>query len=173
MAEVDFIEEIHIAQYWRKQLGEYEYVHYNADDLRRWYIALETRGPEEIRSYLTERDGRFPPGAITGIVALAPHPPLPIVELWLASHDKTPTRPYWITAALFGLTTVFFVPYLHSCANLPNNNRVATHPPQINAPIQAGNAGPPQQATSTLPNPGTPPASVASPTATPPATGHR
>jgi hypothetical protein len=163
MAEVDFIEEIHIAQYWRKQLGEYEYVYYNPDDLRRWYIALETRGPDEIRSYLKERAGRYPPTGVTGVVSRAPHPPLSVVELWLASHETVHTRQYWLAAALFGLTIFYFIPNLQSCMNLKSVDRLATHPPQMHAPLQAGSPGPPPSAASTLPNPGPAPASVASP----------
>ncbi len=91
--EVDFIEEIHIAQFWRKHLGEYEYVYFNPDDLRRWYIALETRGPQDIRELLIERTGRYPMGEITGIVAVAPHPSRRVIDLWLEFHSKIHTRP--------------------------------------------------------------------------------
>ena len=100
-SDVDFIEEIRIAQFWRKQLGEYEYVYYNPDDLRRWYIALETRGPQEIREYLIERTGRHPMGEVTGIVAVAPHPSRKIIDLWLESYNKMHTRPYWVALVAF------------------------------------------------------------------------
>jgi hypothetical protein len=168
MPDVDFIEEIHIAQYWRKQLGEYEYVYYNPDDLRRWYIALETRGPEEIRSYLNERDSRFPRSVVTGVVAGAPHPPLSIVELWLSSHDTPHTRSYWIALAAFGLATYLFTTNLQGCTTLVDVNKLVTNPPQMTAPIQAGSPAPAPPPLSTLPNPGTPPANVASPPATSP-----
>ena len=166
MADVDFVEEIRIAAYWRKQLGEYEYVGYNADDLRRWYIAMESRGPEEISDYLIERSGRFPKQVVTGIVATAPHPPLSIVEMWVASHRKVRTQPYWLALATFFIASVLVGENLLGCANLRDLNRLDTSPPQINTPIQAGPAGTAPSAASTLPNPGIPPANVASPSAT-------
>ncbi len=166
MADVDFVEEIHIAAYWRRQLGEYEYVGYNADDLRRWYIAMETRGPEEITDYLIERSGRYPMVVVTGIVATAPHPPLYIVEMWIASHRKVRTHPYWLALATFFVASVLVGENLQGCSTLPDVNRLDTNPPQMNAPIQPGGAVSAPVATSTLPNPGIPPANVASPSAT-------
>lgn len=164
MPDVDFIEEIRIAQYWRKQLGEYEYVYYNPDDLRRWFIALENRGPQEIRDYLNERAGRHPEGMVTGIVSVAPHPPRAIVDLWLSSHDRTRTSSYWIAMAIFTTFCFVAIPYLHGCATLQNVNRVATRPPQMSPPLQPGQFGPPPNAPATLPNPGPPPTvSTASP----------
>ena len=166
MADVDFVEEIHIAAYWRRQLGEYEYVGYNADDLRRWYIAMETRGPQEITDYLIERLGRYPRDVVTGIVATAPHPPLTIVELWLASHRKVRTRSYWIALATFLLASVLVGENLQGCASLIDPNRHNTNPVQMNQPLQPGTPGPLPSAMSTLPNPGIPPANTASPSAT-------
>ena len=167
MADVDFIEEIRIAQYWRKQLGEYEYVYFNPDDLRRWFIALETRGPTEMRAYLTERTGRYPMSVVTGIVSTAPHPPLSVVELWLASHEHTSTKPYWTAAGATFLAIWFIFTNLQGCSNLTDLNRLDTHPPQMSPPIQAAAPGAqPAQAASTLPQPGPAPAAVASPPAT-------
>ncbi len=174
MAGVDFIEEIRIAQFWRQQLGEYEYVYYNPDDLRRWFIALELRGPDEVRDYLHERAGRYPPGQVTGIVAQAPHPPLPIVELWLQSHRAARTSSYWMALGLFVFACYIFVPRLYSCSQLRDVDRYATHPPAMSAPLQAGApapAVPPGPATMPVQAPAAP-ASTASPSATPPATGH-
>ncbi len=166
MADVEFVTEIRIAAYWRKQLGEYEYVGYNADDLRRWYIAMETRGPEEIRDFLVERSGRFPRDVISGIVATAPHPPLSIVELWLDSHRHVSLRSYWLGLAVFCLASVLVGENLQGCAQLRDVNRLDTNPAQMNAPLPAGSPGPLPPAGSTLPNPGIPPANVASPSAT-------
>ena len=166
MADVDFVEEIRIAAYWRRQLGEYEYVGYNADDLRRWYIAMETRGPAEIIDFLIERSGRFPRDVVTGIVATAPHPPLYIVELWLTSHRRVSLRSYWIALATFCIASILVGENLQGCASLTDLNRRDTNPVQMNQPLQAGPAGPPSPAASTLPNPGIPPANVASPSAT-------
>jgi hypothetical protein len=115
---LDFITEIRIAQFWRRQLGELEYVKRDPDDLRRWYDALETRGPEDIRDYLNERAGRYPDGQVTGIVAKAPHPPREVIDLWLASYDKTSTMPYWTAFAAFLLTCALIGPYISGCQNL-------------------------------------------------------
>lgn len=159
--KVDFIEEIRIARFWRKQLGEYEYVGYNADDLRRWYIALETRGPEEIRSYIEERTTRYPMGPVTGIVATAPHPPLAIVQIWLESYNTVNTRSVWIAGAAF-LVFVYF-----AAINIAGfQNLRSASPLQMNPPV-VGGAAPPvgntliPQPTATLPRNAPAPASAA------------
>lgn len=162
MTGIDFIEEIRIAQFWRTQLGEYEYIHYNEEDLRRWFIALETRGPAEIRDFLTERHGRFPRNVVTGVVSLAPHPPLAIVELWLSSTNRVRTMPYWIGAAVFLILAYLSATNLQGCTTLVDPNQLATSPPQMQAPIAAAIAGPPSPPASTLPTtPLTPPANLA------------
>jgi hypothetical protein len=162
MADLDFITEIRIAQFWRKQLGEYEYVNRNPDDLRRWYVALETRGPEEIRDYLIERTGRHPPGQITGIVAEAPHPTREIVELWLASHNKPRTAPLWYGMAAFLIASLLITTNIVGCQNLKNLNTLATNPP---APpqLQPAQGGTAPQALSTVPVQLPAPANRASP----------
>ena len=165
MEEVDFVEKIHIAAYWRKQLGEYEYVNYNADDLRRWYIAMETRGPDDIRSTLIERASRYPVHVLTGLVSVAPHPPLTIVELWLASRERGSTKPYWTALLAFCLLGYITATNLHGCAALVDPNKLAVQPPLMSAPVQTGGFGLLPSAPSTLPNPGPAPANVASPTA--------
>ena len=160
----NFQVEIRIAQFWRRQLGEYEYVNHNPDDLQRWYIALETRGPEEIRQYLIERTGRHPMPCITGIVARAPHPSREIVDLWLASHVKTRTAGYWLAAPVFIAFVYLFATNLEGFQNLKSKNKLAANPPAIGA---LGNAMPPPKGpASTLPAnlPG-PAAKAATPTA--------
>ncbi len=163
VADVDFIEEIHIAQYWRKQLGEYEYVYYNPDDLRRWYIALETRGPQEIRDFLIERTGRYPSGEITGIVALAPHPPRKIIDLWLESYNKVHTQPYWIAFGAFVVLSYYFMSNLAGVGNLPAKTPLQMNPPVMGGPPPPVQPSPFPNATATQPLSLTPPASVASP----------
>jgi hypothetical protein len=164
MADLDFIEEIRVAQYWRKQLGEIEYVKRDPDDLRRWYAALETRGPDEVRAYLIERSGRHPLGHVTGIVAKAPHPPREIIDLWLASHDKARTAPYWVGAAAFLLVCMVVGPNVSGCQRLrpfklfPNGA-----PPQASLAPGSLTGAPPTQ--STGPSQFPLPANVASPAA--------
>jgi hypothetical protein len=164
MSDLDFIEEIRIAQFWRKQLGELEYVQRDPEDLRRWYVALETRGPDEIRDYLIERTGRYPAGQVVGIVSKAPHPPREIIDLWLASHDKTHTMPYWVGLAAFVVACMLIGPNMAGCQNLPDRSLFAvTSPPHaVLAPGQAMNA-PQTQATSPTNFPA--PANTASPMA--------
>jgi hypothetical protein len=163
-SDLDFREEIRIAQYWRKQMGDVEYVKRDPDDLRRWYEALETRGPDEIRAYLIERTGRHPLGVVTGIVAKAPHPTQEVIDIWLASHRKAPTGPYWAGAAIFLVLCLLIGPNISGCQNMhqiklfPNGA-----PPQATlAPGQVTGA-PPSQATA--PGQFPMPANQASPTA--------
>jgi hypothetical protein len=173
MADVEFIEEIRIAQYWRKQLGEYEYVYYNPQDLHRWYVALETRGPDDIRLYLAERESRYPMQVVTGIVSAAPHPPRPIVDLWLQSHETTSTRSIWAAGAAFLLLAVLVAPNIQGCQNLQQFNPLGPTPPRMTGPIAAGQNGGPLPPTAT--NPSTPiampPSSLASPPAARPTGG--
>ena len=164
MEHVDFVEKIHIAAYWRKQLGEYEYVNHNPDDLLRWYLALETRGPNDVRSYLAERASRYQTSVVTGVVAEAPHPPLTIVELWLASHSHASTAPYWTAAVAFCLFAYLAGTNLHGCAALVDPNLLASRPPQTNIPLQPGGFSQLPAAPSTLPSQVTPPANPAAPT---------
>ncbi len=149
MADLDFITEIRIAQYWRKQLGEMEYVQRDPEDLRRWYVALETRGPEEIRQYLIERAGRYPPGEVTGIVSKAPHPSREIIDLWLTSHEKASTTPYWLGMAAFLIACMLIAPNVSGCQHLRSINLLANMTPP--ASLKPAAPGPPPQPQSTLP----------------------
>jgi hypothetical protein len=157
----EFIEEIRIAQFWRKHLGDAEYVDFNPEDLRRWYVALENRGPEEIRAYLIERTGRHPMGQITGIVSAAPHPPLKIVNLWLESYDKVRTRPYWLAGLVFFIFAYYAATTLSGYMNMKTATPLQMNPPQIGLPgpgIQTPTG--PVPAGSTLPTqPSAPPSS--------------
>ena len=160
--DLDFIEEIRIAQYWRTQLGEYEYVDWNPVDLRRWYVALELRGPDEVRAYLEERTGRHPAGAVTGLVATAPHPPRKIIDIWLRSHEQHSTKRLWYGLAGFMVTAMFVGANLVGCQNLRNLNQLQTNPPAPAQVLPGSQLGPPQS-NATAPQPLVPPANQASP----------
>ena len=160
---VDFIEEIRIAQFWRKQLGEYEYVYYNPDDLRRWYVAMETRGPQEIRDYLIERTGRHPMGEVTGIVSVAPHPPRHIIDLWLESYNKVHTRPYWIALVAFLVVVYYTMANLAGVQSLPGKTHFQLHPPVVGGLPPPVGATPLPGVSSTVPANLPAPASAASP----------
>ena len=166
MSGLDFIKDIQIAQFWRKHLGEYEYVtQYNPDDLKRWYIALETRGPDEIRDYLIERTGRYNTGEVTGIVSVAPHPPRNVIDLWLESHDKVHTLPYWVAFAGFLVLAYYSMTTLAGFEHLPTQTQSQLHPPMPGGPPPPVGPSPLPAVNSTLPANLPAPAAVASPPA--------
>ncbi len=147
---LEFITEIKIAQFWRSQLGEHEYLRFDAEDLRRWYEAFELRGAGEIRAYLQERNSRFPTSTVTGIVGKAPHPPLKVVELWLATHDKVRTRGWWVAFAAFFLFVYFTATNLQGCTNLRDMSRMEMRPPRIGGQLPQS-TGPLPQSAATMP----------------------
>ena len=164
MSEV-FVVEIRIDQFWRKRLGENEFIHHNADDLRRWYIAMESRGPREIRDYLDERASRYPRERITGIVATAPHPPREIVQTWLESHDRTHTMPYWAAGIAILVLVWLCGTNLAKFERLKPINQLQAQP-QVGAlpPSNGGPSGPGAPVSrSTLPQSLPAPANAASP----------
>jgi hypothetical protein len=171
MAKTDFHHEISVAQFWRKHLGEVEYVYHNPDDLFRWYEALETRGPDEIRAYIQERSSRFPMTELRGVVSVAPHPPMPIVDLWLKSHEKVRTGPYWTALAALFVLSVILGPNIQGCQNLKSIDSLAKNPVPMNLPPQTSLTNMPNTATSTLPGLPTAPAPGATNPALPPSSG--
>jgi hypothetical protein len=163
--ELKFVREIRIAQFWRRELGDDEYNRRDPDDLVRWFDAFELRGPEEIRAYLNERASRHPEMPVTGIVARAPHPTRDIVEMWLATHNKPHTAPYWYAFSAFMLCSFLVVTNLNGCQNAQSWNPPVNWLPQP-AILTAGSANGAPAALSTLPSYGPPaPINVASPTA--------
>jgi hypothetical protein len=149
----DFHEEIRVARFWRDVIGEYDYVNYDPEDLYRWYHALETRGPSEIRAYLRERAGKHPMPCLLGLVSKPPHPPMEVVMLWLESHEhKIHSAPIWL--GIGGFVTVCFLLGLgfEGCENLRDPNILILNPGRTATPLMA----PPQAAapspTATLPS---------------------
>ncbi len=138
----DFIETIRIAQYWRQQLGEVEYVKRNPDDLRRWYIALENRGPDDIRAMLIERTNRYPGGQIVGIVATPPHPSREIIELWLQSHQTVRTGVAWAALTAFALVSLLIGANLAACLNMVSVNKPYRPPTLTLTSPSSGNTQP-------------------------------
>ncbi len=165
--ELKFVKEIRIAQFWRRELGDDAYNLRDPDDLVRWYDAFELRGPEEIRAYLHERTGRHPDWPVTGIVARAPHPTREIVEMWLATHNKVRTGPYWYGFTAFVIGSFFLVTNLNGCQNATSWNQPVNWLPQP-ATIMAGTSNGAPAALATFPTYGPPaPIAVAAPTASP------
>ncbi len=163
-SDLNFREEIRVAQYWRKQMGDLEYVKRDPDDLFRWYEALETRGPNEIRAYLIERSGRHPLVEVTGIVAKAPHPPREIVDIWLDSHRKTRTGSYWAGASAFLMLCLLIGPNISSCQSMHQIRLFPSgSPPQATLQPGQNTGAPPSQAT--MPSQFPLPANTASPVA--------
>ena len=161
-ADGDAIEEIRIARFWQNALGDFEYVYHNPDDLRRWYKALEVRGPAEIRDHITARDGRSPTHALQGL-APAPHPPMWIVELWLDSHESRHRLfPFWIGSAGFVLLCLLVGNTMNGCTQLQDPMTWQKYPQLLTQPLQAATQGTMPTSTATLPvQPPPPPASTA------------
>jgi len=158
-----FQREIRVAEFWRKQLGELEYSGRNPDDLYRWYEAMELRGPEEIRAYVEERMGRYPSIPVTGIVPLAPHPTRDIIDIWLASHDKARTVPYWTSVAALLVVCIWVVPTLHSCQNVRDPTQPQFWLPQAATLTAATLTGAPTPTATQPIQPPAPPVNFASP----------
>ncbi len=161
-----FLREIRVAEFWRIQLGELEYSQRNPDDLYRWYVAMELRGPDEIRAYVEERMGRYPTIPVTGIVSSAPHPTRDIIDIWLASHDKVRTGHYWTGAVAMLVACIFVLPTLHGCQDVQNPNLPQYWLPPA-ATLMPGplNGAPPPTATMPI-SPPPPSVNFASPMAT-------
>lgn len=147
----DYLNEIKIAGFWRRVLGEMEYVDHDADDLKRWYEALEQRGAADIRETLIERASRHPVAHFQGLGA-APHPSMKLVELWLSTHEEAPrTTPVWIGIGGFAIVAFFIGTGFSGCQSLRNINPLVNNPQTINGPIQPEQGFVPPPATSTLP----------------------
>jgi hypothetical protein len=131
--DIDVRTEMRIALWWRNLISDYEYTKFDPDDMLRWYVALELRGPLEIRELLTERYMGRPLKNVVGIVSLAPHPPLWLVQAWLEDHEQkvhTGKAVPWGLAGSFVVLSLIFIPNLQGCANLQPSNPLVMNPPQ-------------------------------------------
>jgi hypothetical protein len=137
--EVDVREEMRIALFWRGLIGDYEYIKFDPDDLMRWYIALELRGPDDIRDLMTERHASRPMPEVLGLVTKSPHPPVWIVREWLGFHEtQVHTAGYWWGAAVFGLLCLMIAPTMHGCADLQPMNPLFMKPPSMGPQMANG-----------------------------------
>lgn len=106
---VDLRTEIRVAQFWRQLITDEAYLRFDPMDMLRWYMALELRGAQDVRDYLTER----PPGPgvanLTGIVGKAPHPPIWLVEAWLSHHEEKLDVSWVWKAAVASIVASFMV----------------------------------------------------------------
>jgi hypothetical protein len=134
----DIREEMRVAVFWRKLIGDMEYVKYDPEDMYRWYEALELRGAYEIRLVRQERYATQQGGVMQGIVSKSPHPPMWLVNEWLEyAESKTPTLGLWGMAGCFVVLSGMFFGYLQGCANLQPLNPLILHPPRDTPPVAA------------------------------------
>jgi hypothetical protein len=162
-----------IALFWRALIGDMEYIRYDPEDMLRWYLALELRGPEEIRELVTERYSSRPMPAVQGIVTKAPHPPTQLVREWLFYHEqKVRVGAYWFAPLGFCILCGLVFPYLYGCQNLQPVNPLFMNPPNIGPqlPTSAQNT-PTYGAAPTLQPQTTQSVGTSSSTATPPTQG--
>lgn len=145
--EVDIREEMRIALWWRSLIGDSEYTKFDPDDMLRWYMALELRGPDEIRALVTERHwGGKPVQLVHGIVGVAPHPPFWLINTWLEHHEsRIHTALPWGLTGAFVLLTLVFVSNMGGCANLHTPNTLVMHPPMTAATVAPYTLAPPAQ----------------------------
>ncbi len=178
---VDFRLEIRILQFWRGVLGEADFARYAQSDLVRWFIALDLAGPEEIREKLIERHGVRPMKELLGVVPVAPHPPVTLIETWLETHEnKVHTAPVWLSLAGLLVACFTFGLLFSTCSINYNPNPLALNPqpvqPALNGPVFSGPApiGGLTQVTPMapgLPLPASPSRGVPNPISPPPGAG--
>jgi len=128
--DVDVRTDMRIALFWRALIGDFEYIRYNPEDMLRWYLALELRGPQEIRDLVIERYTTRPMPVILGVVAKAPHPPTQLVREWLSYHDQqVKVGAYWFAPVGFCLLSGLLFPFFYGCQNLQPMNPLIMNPP--------------------------------------------
>jgi len=140
--DIDIRTDMRIALFWRKLIGDFEYIKFNPEDMLRWYLALELRGPEEIRTLLTERYTTRPMPVILGVVTKAPHPPTQLVREWVAYHEQqVRTGTYWWAPVGFCVFCSLVFPFIYGCQNLQPMNPLVMNPPVTNPqpPTSAAN----------------------------------
>ena len=142
---VDVRYEIKVALFWRKLIGDAEYVRHEAKDLFRWYEALELAGPDDIRElYYLRRTSSRPMPYMQGLVDRAPHPPVELVRVWLEQYEtQIHTAPYWYGLAVF--TTLAFMAgiYINGLQSLKPLSPLLMSPPRFQSVVlSAPNAGP-------------------------------
>jgi hypothetical protein len=129
-SDIDVRTEMRVALFWRALIGDFEYIRYSPDDMLRWYIALELRGPEEIRELVSERYSSRPMPVIHGVVSKAPHPPTQLVRDWLAYHEQqVRVGAYWWAPIGFCVLCGLVFPFFYGCQNLQPVNPLVMNPP--------------------------------------------
>ena len=129
-SDVDVRTDMRVALFWRALIGDFEYIRYDPEDMLRWYMALELRGPHEIRDLVTERYSSRPMPVILGVVSKAPHPPAQLVREWLAFHEQqVRIGAYWWAPVGFCLFCGLVFPFFYGCQNLQPINPLVMNPP--------------------------------------------
>jgi hypothetical protein len=142
---VDVRYEIKVALFWRKLIGDSEYVRHDAKDLFRWYEALELAGPDDIRELFHRRQtSSRPMPYVQGLVGRAPHPPAHLVRAWLEQYEtEVHTAPYWYGLAVFTTLTFMTGIYLNGLQNLQPLNPLLMNPPQAQSVVMQYPTPPP------------------------------
>jgi hypothetical protein len=131
--------EIRVALFWRRVIGDNEYIRFDPADMLRWYDAMDLRDPIEIEEMMNERfstvGSRTP---IVGIVSTEPHPPAWLVRTW--QEEQVPkfrksvlvnTYTAWLICSLI---TGSFV---YGCQHLQPYNIAVWRPPSNQPPMMA------------------------------------
>ncbi len=125
--------EIKIAIFWRKLIGDLEYVKFDPDDILRWHLAMDMRGDEDIRSLMLER---YPTVArrapVLGVVGEAPHPPAWIVREWIKTREpKFPTWRIFSLSCGFVVVMGLLLPVISGTQYLKPTNQMVLNPPIV------------------------------------------
>jgi hypothetical protein len=125
--------EIKIAIFWRKLIGDLEYVKFDPDNVLRWHLAMDMRGDEDIRALMLERYQTVARRApVLGIVGESPHPPAWIVREWLKTRE--PKFPKWrIFSLSFGFVVVMalLLPVMSGTQYIKPMNTMVLNPPIV------------------------------------------
>jgi hypothetical protein len=149
-SDVDVRTEMRIALFWRALIGDFEYIRYDPDDMLRWYVALELRGPEEIRELVSERYSSRPMPVILGVVSKAPHPPTHLVRDWLSFHEQQMrVGAYWWAPLGFCIFCGLVFPFFYGCQNLQPVNPLVMNPPATGPKAPSSIASTPSYGAST------------------------
>jgi hypothetical protein len=125
--------EIRIAIFWRKLIGDLEYVKFNPDDVLRWHLAMDMRGDEDMRALMFERYNTVARRApVLGIVGESPHPPAWIVREWLKSREpKFPTWRIFSLSCGFVLVMGLLMSIVGKSGYLKPMNTMVMNPPIV------------------------------------------
>jgi hypothetical protein len=131
--------EINVALFWRRVIGDDEYIKFDPADMLRWHDAMDLRDPFEIKELMDERFitvGKRTP--IVGIVDTSPHPPAWLVRAWqeeqVPKFRKSVLVNGYTAWLICSLITGSFV---YGCQHLQPYNLLVWHAPFTQPPLTA------------------------------------